>query len=75
MAFLYNNLRLSGNRLRKHCIILSRTCHHVGLVSLAVIYYPKGSRTIAPIVFPKFLTSMTADVTLGLEIFDKLWVL
>ncbi|KAJ8557801.1 hypothetical protein K7X08_004567 [Anisodus acutangulus] len=40
MAFLYNNLRLSGNR-QEALYNIGRACHHVGLVSLAVIYYQR----------------------------------
>ncbi|CAN4098039.1 unnamed protein product [Withania somnifera] len=40
MAFLYNNLRLSRNR-QEALYNLGRACHHVGLVSQAVIYYQK----------------------------------
>ncbi|KAM3323972.1 general transcription factor 3C polypeptide 3 isoform X1 [Capsicum chacoense] len=38
MAFLYNNLRLSKNR-QEALFNIGRACHHVGLVSQAVIYY------------------------------------
>ncbi|KAK4375326.1 hypothetical protein RND71_006003 [Anisodus tanguticus] len=48
LAFLYNNLRLSGNRqelveslLPEALYNVGRACHHVGLVSLAVIYYQR----------------------------------
>ncbi|XP_059299491.1 uncharacterized protein LOC132052132 isoform X1 [Lycium ferocissimum] len=40
MAFLYNNLRLSGNR-QEALYNIGRACHHVGLLSLAVIYYQR----------------------------------
>ncbi|XP_009781369.1 uncharacterized protein LOC107832204 isoform X1 [Nicotiana tabacum] len=40
MAFLYNNLRLSGKR-QEALYNIGRAYHHVGLVSLAAIYYQR----------------------------------
>ncbi|KVI06692.1 Tetratricopeptide-like helical [Cynara cardunculus var. scolymus] len=40
LAFLYNNLRLSGNS-QEALYNLARAYHHVGLITLAVTYYEK----------------------------------
>ncbi|XP_055832295.1 uncharacterized protein LOC129901198 isoform X2 [Solanum dulcamara] len=40
ISFLYNNLRLSGNR-QEALYNFGRACHHVGLVSEAAIYYQR----------------------------------
>ncbi|KAL8250747.1 hypothetical protein R6Q59_034440 [Mikania micrantha] len=40
LAFLYNNLRLSGNS-QEALYNLARAYHHVGLVSIAATYYEK----------------------------------
>ncbi|XP_015168450.1 general transcription factor 3C polypeptide 3 isoform X3 [Solanum tuberosum] len=40
MAFLHNNLRLSGNS-QEALFNFGRACHHVGLVSEAAIYYQR----------------------------------
>ncbi|KAI3678471.1 hypothetical protein L6452_37765 [Arctium lappa] len=40
LAFLYNNLRLSGNS-QEALYNIARAYHHVGLITLAVTYYEK----------------------------------